>query len=995
MDQFSDIKIIECNRLHSEEAKSNNNENFSLWTNNLQDIMILNPKDQVSVYGAFVSERGAGQSSSIEIKGVELGKKHKFNTIKLNKLMSGDDRKDNNMPSRYSKIEVELDEPEIQIKDNELNFTINYFVPCNALNSMALPRRWMYPHTTNPRQNYTERDNRPTGGASLTEFNKSNYSLTNLLYQAPAFYRAITFSGNAPLLKPKHDNSRYTIMIRDKTLFTENSLGTELPQPDLPLTDERDPENAIYRTYSELKTITLPSGFNSPDFISTEVSRQLQNIINEQVLVQDNTGTDPFPQSVSKLLESETYKAFYVGNIDDNTKLHFEQWFNLVGTSNSAHDKGYRTGWNNASGYEWQRQYHIIGCKYPELYETGRLINLALGVGPGTKEYQGIKGGQTIRGVELATMTDPTEPLVYALNYTKENCDILKAFFDAQLLYPEIITNLNDRNSGYNGGCSTDNTRWIHINRWDHYKQSLQNPPTYDATQLGWGGYYEPRSYTPSATAQLQSLLLPLFFEPSQKEIFYEKPDLGLEQYTYGCMGREFVGTNPNDPNDYYIAFYPFKHATNGIGSPPFEELKSIANTHVGRIEGGRKIGFDMHFNAPGMYYLLPQSGWSNHPDFKSSHANQISLFNVNDPLTNSTITAPQYLLQPWKKLLYIGADNPRLNWDGTNFNFSDFHTSMQRGNQMDAKKPYNSTPIPVDPDAEDVVYKINPPDLYNDFTPDRCPYSFDDYNLTSYSALGPTTFKATRTNMNYLPFQIYDQLCGIMVEDFGVPEDLWDNSLWGLLGFSYKQFHGTNNRQVRIQRGNANNLSYLTTNAEVVEGDTKIFSTNWDAVPLYNNMINTPVSVKGFNASGTTFLNYNKVLQPIVHKTTSMTIIADNLPTRMIRGYYTIRSNILEGNPFIGGKINNTNMPIIGIVDKINGDGDFYFGQESSLNFTITKPIRLASISVSIHDPDGSYARTSEQSTILFKIQKPVVATFNVVQELMEENPNQKNPKM
>ena len=69
MDQFSDIKIIECNRLHSEEAKSNNNENFSLWTNNLQDIMILNPKDQVSVYGAFVSERGAGQSSSIEIKG--------------------------------------------------------------------------------------------------------------------------------------------------------------------------------------------------------------------------------------------------------------------------------------------------------------------------------------------------------------------------------------------------------------------------------------------------------------------------------------------------------------------------------------------------------------------------------------------------------------------------------------------------------------------------------------------------------------------------------------------------------------------------------------------------------------------------------------------------------------------------------------------------------------------------------------------------------------
>ena len=34
MNSFTDIKVIECNRLHSEEAKSNNDENFALWTNN-------------------------------------------------------------------------------------------------------------------------------------------------------------------------------------------------------------------------------------------------------------------------------------------------------------------------------------------------------------------------------------------------------------------------------------------------------------------------------------------------------------------------------------------------------------------------------------------------------------------------------------------------------------------------------------------------------------------------------------------------------------------------------------------------------------------------------------------------------------------------------------------------------------------------------------------------------------------------------------------------
>jgi len=113
-----------------------------------------------------------------------------------------------------------------------------------------------------------------------------------------------------------------------------------------------------------------------------------------------------------------------------------------------------------------------------------------------------------------------------------------------------------------------------------------------------------------------------------------------------------------------------------------------------------------------------------------------------------------------------------------------------------------------------------------------------------------------------------------------------------------------------------------------------------------------------------------------------------------MIRGYYTIRSNILQDTPFIGGKVNNTTMPIVGVVDKINGDGDFYFQQESSLVFTITKPLSLASITCSIHDPDGSFANVSEQSTVLFKVQRNRNVTFNVLEEILQEQQGQTNPK-
>lgn len=968
MDSYTDVKIVECNRLHSEEAKSGNNENTSLWQNNLQDILHLDVGDQVSLYAAFISERGAGQTSSIEVKGTSLGLSHNYKYTHLEKPIVTGDRYDFELPSRCSKMIATQKEEELELRDDELKFVMNYFIPASARNSLHLPRRWMYSYTTTPRQNFTEADNSEFQGATLSEPNKSNYSLINHLWNPNAFYQTLPYNSYT-IMKPKNDNSRYTLLIRDNTYYTSNGLGSNQLAPD----DMRDPENAIYRTYRELKTITIPAGFNSPDFIATEISRQFQNIINDEILIQRNTPEDPYPQPVSKILESETYKAFYSGNIDDNSKANFLYYFNLVGSGGSVGDRSYRAGHTNASGFEWLRQYGIVATKYPEIYETGRKINI------NSTSYLGIKGAQIKSSIDLSTVTADT-PIELDIEYNKINVDLFKDFFDAQKLYPEIVEGLNLDYSGYNPGNTMDNTRWIHINRYSYDKQSLAGGSTsLENTQLGWGGYYFPRSWNVTGLTQLMSLLLLLYFDPSQENTFYKDPDFNLSQFTYGCIGKSFTGN---------ILIYPFKHATNGLGSPPIEELKLTPNISLGILEAGRKIGFDLHFNAPGMFYLLPLSGWTNAPDFKSTHATDISILNVNSDDTNSSLSLPEYSMGEWLKLLYIGADNPQLKWDGTNFAFSDFHTPKNRGNKMDALKGYiQPTEIQKDDNAEDIVYEINPPDLYNDFTPDRTPYSFDNYSLQPYGSLGTQQFSANKTNQNYNPFQIYDQLCGIMIEDFGVPENVWSNSLWGLLGFSYKQFHGTNNRQVRIQRGNANDLSLLTTNAEVVEGDTKIFMTNWAAVPMYSNMINSPVTLKGWNASGTVLKDYNKVLPQIIHKTQSITIIADNLPTRMIRGYYCIRSNILEGTPFIGGKVNNTTMPIIGVVDKINGDGDFYFGQESSLSFTITKRLRLASITVMITDPDGSYARTSEQSTVLFKITKSVQTTFNVAEEFLKEN--------
>jgi len=269
------------------------------------------------------------------------------------------------------------------------------------------------------------------------------------------------------------------------------------------------------------------------------------------------------------------------------------------------------------------------------------------------------------------------------------------------------------------------------------------------------------------------------------------------------------------------------------------------------------------------------------------------------------------------------------------------------------------------------------------DYTPDRKPYVKDPRTNGSLSMLS--------LNKNLLPWQIYDNSTGIFLSDFNLTENEWNNSLWKILGFTYNQFNSQiNNRLVKTDNTNVNNLQFITTNAEIGTADSKIYVQNAFGAPLYNNMM--PISMTFNNiADPINTENQAPYYAPIIQKTESIQIVAENLPTRMIRGYYTIRSNILQETSFVGGKVNNTMLPIIGVVDKMNPDGDFYFSQESSLEFTLTKQLRLASITTSICDPDGSYANVGDQCTVLIKVQKSRAVTFDIAQELLQEQQQQK----
>lgn len=955
MNVYTDLEVVECNRLHSEEAKSGNNENFALWQNNLQDIIHLDAGDKVSVHGAMVSERGAGQPSSIEIKGINLGFTKDFEFTTYEEKNASDF-----LPSKYEIIESNASTSTISIRDDSLNFTISYYVNTNGHNYIHLPRRWWYKEDSNgfPDLQWTDADDLNAG---LTHFNpfKDTFTFFDDYYQI--IPTSTDHASAIKNFKPKNNNERYTILMRNKTFYSESSASGNLPDANL-----RDPENHIYRTYKELKTITVPSGFNSPEYVSTELTRQLQNIKeveryefrDPQTDLITNASVPGFPIRMYDTIETETYKPFnvayaYKGNENGLTPI-------LSDYSGVKNDFNFYYNGSNASGFQWLSQYHVVATKRPELYETGRLVNRFF------TTYRGIFGS-VISGTSASSTNEEVRRLTITQDYNETNCRRWYEFFKAQELYPEIWNTFSDSRSGYSAGDTINNSRWMHMNRFENASQAYDGSvQTDNNAMLGDSGYVL-HSWNASNLKQPASAIFPLFYNASDRDTFYENPE--PEQYSFGCMKRSI-----DDRIDFELT------VNNGWGSAFIDMM--LENATVPNTLRLRKLGFDMHFSAPGMCYVLPYAGWSPSVNTYSSETRTEDLgsYELFSGFHQSGDAVGENKLnsQLYRNKLYIGADLPKIQYDGTNFTISSLHTPINKGNTNMANNPYTGIgksfgTTDADTEAEDEVYVINPREQWNDWTPARKPYRANNI----ISGGGNPDLNLPRLNDNLEAWTIYDALCGIFINDINLNETEWNGTLWDILGFSYRQFNSnTNTRLVRIDNTNLNDLSIITTNAEIDQGDSKVYIQNLWGAPFYNNMIG------GGGNIGVEFVNY---YPEIKQKTESVKIIADNVPIRMIRGYYTIRSNILQGNPFVGGKVNNTIMPIIGVVDKINGDGDFYFSQESSLQFTITRPLKLASLTTSIHDPDGSYANCSEQSTVLFKIERTRKQTFNVVEEILQ----------
>jgi hypothetical protein len=183
--------------------------------------------------------------------------------------------------------------------------------------------------------------------------------------------------------------------------------------------------------------------------------------------------------------------------------------------------------------------------------------------------------------------------------------------------------------------------------------------------------------------------------------------------------------------------------------------------------------------------------------------------------------------------------------------------------------------------------------------------------------------------------------------------------------------------------------MKSLTTQAQIQVADLTSWSKNGFGNSIFSLSSPALAIRKGTNPAETI---YEPATIELDESSSSTRITAVDLPTKTARPYYAIRSDIIPQNNFLGGNQDLTkqtsgavNRPVIGIVNKINGYGDFYSSEGSQVVFTNTQKRVITQIKTSIHDPDGSYAKVDKSSSVIYKIMKTKQIDLTPVQTLLQ----------
>lgn len=1070
MSEYVDTKLINCNRLASVESRTGNDTNPAVFTNPLNETIRLDVGDKVSLERAFINEVGAGNPQTIEFKGVSRGSNPvaTYTNIQYNEKYY---KKSTTYDPKYRlgyyrSITVnEVDDDTVDLRDNLAPLVIGYYITNNEYpNYIQHPRRFCSNLMIRGNVNrntplaFTSRDSQTEG---LPFFRAS----VNEDCPCHADYRKREDANDVHYYKQRVDNTRYTLFIKDKIAY---SVGATHDRDQFPTVNHNGifSEATYYRVREKLN-IEVNKGFNTPSAVADQITQQLTETKNENIFeVMDQDG---FVRPLTKTIETNTFKPINAQNVYNFSQEAYNAYIgqNIPVLNTDVLDQ---------DAVDYIATFGYIGVKRPEIFEMGRRMHNKINDTTNQPElYDGAGndiGSREREDFGFATVGDrpvlnaqvENEDTTFTLGvlYNEETLGYIRDFFDAQALYPELWDDLentyaySDTAVGALERPSINNSRFFHMNK---YSTFFSASPKAEA-------FGEDLFKLRSAPNNIVMSTQPVFFKYTDdtRDKFVEPENftsIAQDGLIYGfAYPVAFNNYFPDGTFDKVV--YLIGITNGGVGGTPrrlFSENTSPVDPNYRSIEQGRKIGFDYHSSAYSTAIITPFSGYGN-TDIGVQAA-------VNDG-TGSDTTVWAYPTQinhirstgdfskmtdinPYMTMSYIGANNPAINYNTTTnrFELSRFHTANNTGNKATASNPSSAVnskslcppkrrterliaPAVANQEAGNTVYKINPRPPQFGYSPTFIPYTrYDqayrgqpypetatDY-ITNYDSQGVNTIKYDGYNLNIEQYKIFDSHGGIYIEDWGFDEDSWEDNLWDILGFDYYAVNAKATPQnvltKRVDNENSGLLYRPTTNAEVVQTDTKNYVTNQFGAVMYYNSLPYPTCVPNYYATNTgsrnefVYIGANsgnsysftpanagplELWNEVAVLTESTTITATDLQKSVLRPYYTIRSNILEGATAIGGNPTGANLPIVGIVDKYSGASDYFLGNPSDIQFTVTKPTMIADIRTSIHDSDGEYANVDKTSAVIYKITKVRRTPVGLIEEILEDGDDKKNKK-
>ncbi len=980
---YSQTILLDCNRRQSVEFSASNlaNTNTAIFTNQVSSGITLDIGDQVSIQSGHIAARGAG-GSVIEFSGKNLGQYNISYTQQTNTTHIGTNeflieglaaRAIQNSPEGFALEENETVTELIQEKDNEANLVISYYKNTNGENYIGLPRNFgnasstaslaahggtTYYNLSSAQKYWEVPDGYPVGANTFVQNASHRYDGDWYSYAGKSASGA-----NCDFFKIKNDNSRFTLfkqkfIVWNSAYVTEANaskylLNTKYSGSWEPSTSVSDPALHDYIKVKKKIKLSVPVGFNSPASVAADITNQLTET--EEPVFIDPEGIG---EAQSVYVNSETNRAFPSANYINFQGLFNSEYFNAdfangnpYGASGPANQSNHNVQ-NMATQY--LNSYAYVGFKRPEIVEAGRNF-------PNKEGLDGYPIGARISDTIL-TANASSAVIGTTLEWTEENLLKIKDFFEAQELYPDLLkspfTQAVGSQSNYSASVNPTSSSlaasFAEQARFLHFDPTKQSPfaGSYEYDPLGNDMYNV--SAVNGSVADESSV--PLFVAYNKNSSHLTSNDSDGTSYENLVYGFAIKYTRPATET-FTIGF-----STAKIGGIP----SSYFDANNGSITANGLIGYDWHFNAFGNAAIIPSSGFF-----------PVQYFGQQCFLSAQTC-----------RQCYIGANDPVYKFNDVEgrFEFEQLHTAERVGNFYNAGDPDPTASVfgpPESGQAGQNCYKIDKQLHYSTWSPHMFGYSVIDVK-ESTDKQSQKSFVAVNENLEI--GRIYDSHGGVCIDDIGFSEKSFDQGFWGLCGFEYGQFNasGANKKNKLIKFSDTtSNVVGMTTNADIQSVDSQSYINNVYGANLFSQQLSTRINYHDQPIKPSNLSNASIVSPASTILTNSTRISANQLPRRILRGYFLLNSDILDQANFY-----QTANPLqtMAMVGKYNGANDFIQYDGGGAVFTVTRKKTITSIKSEILDPEGGLAQVGDNSGIVYRIDKQISTDLKFAENLMAQ---------